>query len=173
MKPNAPDQKSVFLMLSKADMLSILSLSLGVIAIFFSFESLPHYSAVAMLVAAFLDYADGKVARRFGSSSLGTSLDTIADIVSFGVAPAAFLYSLYPGVYAGAAYLTLVIAGALRLSRFSVLPQRKYFSGVPITMNGIVFPLIFYAGLPPYSLPFFALTMSLLMVSRKRIPKLR
>ncbi len=99
--------------------------------------------AVAALVLAFLfDVADGKLARRRHEQSIfGRELDSLADIVSFGVAPVAAAYAL--GMRGGADWLILVFfvgCGVSRLARYNITAARlsneqgkvKYFEGMPI-----------------------------------------
>jgi CDP-diacylglycerol--serine O-phosphatidyltransferase len=97
------------------------------------------WAAIALLVGIVLDVLDGKVARLTRTTTqFGVEFDSLADVVSFGVAPALLLYSwaLTPlgRVGQGAAFL-YVACGALRLARFNVLTgltDRRYFIGLPI-----------------------------------------
>jgi CDP-diacylglycerol--serine O-phosphatidyltransferase len=98
----------------------------------------------AILAAAFLDVADGFAARRLSAqSAIGAELDSLADFLNFGVAPAMLLYDrhLYllggVGWFAAALY---VLATGLRLARFNVrsretieFPDKKWFRGLPST----------------------------------------
>ncbi len=92
-----------------------------------------------IIIAAILDALDGKLARLTGSSSeFGVELDSIADVVSFGVAPAALIYR-YALMDAGKTGLALAFfflaAGALRLARFNVgatTAAKHSFTGLPI-----------------------------------------
>ena len=97
--------------------------------------------ALALIVAAlFFDLADGRVARKLNvASPIGLELDSLADLISFGVAPAMLLYKFrFAGSALGAvAAVAFVLAGAFRLARFNVLsqsgqPATKYFVGMPI-----------------------------------------
>lgn len=98
--------------------------------------------ALTLIVAAlFFDLMDGRVARKLNvSSAIGLELDSLADLVSFGVAPAMLLYKMRfadGGALAIVATLAFVLAGAFRLARFNVLSQQgqpatKYFVGMPI-----------------------------------------
>jgi CDP-diacylglycerol--serine O-phosphatidyltransferase len=97
------------------------------------------WAAVALYVGILLDVLDGKVARLTRTTTrFGVELDSLADVVSFGVAPALLVYAwaLAPlgRVGQGAAFL-YVICGTLRLARFNVLTgltDRRYFIGLPI-----------------------------------------
>jgi CDP-diacylglycerol--serine O-phosphatidyltransferase len=96
-------------------------------------------AAVALIVAGVLDGLDGKIARVTGSTSrFGVEFDSLADLVSFGVAPAVLIYlwALKPyGRMGWAAAFLFVACGALRLARFNVQsgsPGKKWFIGLPI-----------------------------------------
>lgn len=94
-------------------------------------------------VAAVADFCDGLAARALGAySALGKELDSLCDLVSFGVAPAMITYQtiMHYGADTWAAWLTPLIAvsGALRLARFNVSPENNNaFTGLPIPANAI------------------------------------
>lgn len=100
-------------------------------------------AAVAIIIAAFMDGLDGKIARMTGTSSrFGVEFDSLADLVSFGVAPAllVYIFELKPFARIGwvAAFL-FVACGALRLARFNVqvaTTEKRWFTGLPIPMAG-------------------------------------
>jgi len=103
------------------------------------FQEHYFYGAVAILLAAIFDVLDGKVARLAGATSkFGIQYDSLADLVSFGIAPAvlAFSWALRPfGRFGWFAAFLFVVCGALRLARFNVLAavgDTKYFRGLPI-----------------------------------------
>jgi len=111
----------------------------GFWAIISVFQERFFYAATAILLACVFDVLDGKVARLSGASSkFGVQYDSLADLVSFGVAPAvlAFSWALRPYEKFGwlAAFI-FVVCGALRLARFNVMSaagDTKYFKGLPI-----------------------------------------
>ncbi|MFZ5591898.1 MAG: CDP-diacylglycerol--serine O-phosphatidyltransferase, partial [Bacillota bacterium] len=140
-----------------------------------------HLSALMILLAAVLDGLDGRVARRLGiASEFGKELDSLADLVSFGVAPAMLFYGLglgelgWPGLLG---VLLFVLCGALRLARFNVLNIKTYFLGIPITFAGSLVALFALINLSPYVtmhlylMLAFLLLLSWLMVSKIKIPK--
>lgn len=97
------------------------------------------YAAAAILVACVFDALDGKIARFSGSmSKFGIQYDSLADLVSFGLAPAflGFSWALRPyGRFGWLAAFLFVACGALRLARFNVMAaagDTKYFKGLPI-----------------------------------------
>ncbi|NWG01347.1 MAG: CDP-diacylglycerol--serine O-phosphatidyltransferase [Syntrophaceae bacterium] len=111
----------------------------GFWAIISVFQEKFFYAAVAILLACVFDILDGKVARLSGATSkFGVQYDSLADLVSFGIAPAllAFSWALRPyGKFGWLAAFVFVACGALRLARFNVQSSSgevKYFKGLPI-----------------------------------------
>lgn len=119
--------------------ITILGLLCGVYSIILSIEGKFVYGAYALILAALFDGLDGKVARLVrGTSEFGVQLDSLCDVVSFGVAPAIMVYSwvLAPFGRLGLMAMFLFVAcGALRLARFNVQAGKissEYFVGLPI-----------------------------------------
>lgn len=110
-------------------------------------------SALVLVIAVFFDYMDGRVARSLGgSSAFGEELDSLADALSFGAAPAFLIYAKYvaavggtPGAV-GAAFFAL--CGVLRLARFNVMHVVGGFQGLPIPAGGLGLASIVIAGIP-------------------------
>jgi len=117
----------------------------GFYAILASFKGHFIFSAWAILIAVIFDGLDGWVARLTNSTTkFGIQLDSLSDLVAFGVAPAVLIYSWglqpYGRLGWGAAFL-YVICGALRLARYNVqmgTAESKAFVGLPIPAAGIV-----------------------------------
>ncbi len=139
-------------------------------------------AAYCIVVAAFMDGIDGKVARLTGTTSeFGIQYDSLADSVAFGVAPAFLFWSWslhsFERFGVGIAFIFLACA-ALRLARFNVAanaesPQKKFFVGLPSPTAGctLVTFILFSSYLPftPYILPpLLCVGVALLMVSRVR-----
>lgn len=113
----------------------------GMLSLVLSFHG--HFVPAAWLVyfAVFFDFMDGKMARKLGgSSSFGAELDSLADVVSFGVAPAMIMYGAYLqgffGVTGAIAAAFFALCGALRLARFNVQHADDSFQGLPIPAGG-------------------------------------
>jgi CDP-diacylglycerol--serine O-phosphatidyltransferase len=111
----------------------------GFWAIVSVFQERFEYAAYAILLASVFDVLDGKVARLSGATSkFGVQYDSLADLVSFGIAPAllAFSWGLREyGRFGWLAAFLFVVCGALRLARFNVMSasgETKYFKGLPI-----------------------------------------
>ncbi len=113
----------------------------GMLSLALSFHG--HFVPAAWLiyVAVFFDFMDGKMARKLGgSSSFGAELDSLADVVSFGVAPAMVMYGAYLqgffGVTGAIVAAFFALCGALRLARFNVQHADDSFQGLPIPAGG-------------------------------------
>lgn len=171
--------KPIYSLLSLADLVTVLNLLLGFAAAIAFLNGELLVGALLVLVAALGDGADGLVARRAEQSLFGEALDSLADMVAFGVAPALLIYLvLAPWPPAGAALGGGFLAcGALRLARFHLRgPSRDSFQGLPITAGGLAATLFLLAspvGIPAWGLAPWGALLSYLMVSNLRYPKLR
>jgi CDP-diacylglycerol---serine O-phosphatidyltransferase len=135
--------------------LTLLNVCIGLSSIKFALDSKFELSIVAILFAAVFDALDGRVARLLkGTSLVGKELDSLADLISFGVAPAFIMYfwSLNSfGKFGWLLTMIYVVCVTLRLARFNVNSNSEpswkdnYFEGVPSPAGGILIlmPLIF------------------------------
>lgn len=107
------------------------------------------YSPIIILIGAIFDVFDGYLARKLNSTSeLGKELDSLADLVSFGVAPAYLYFQIAPSkewiFYI--APIAIVLGGGYRLAKFNTLASSKYFLGMAIPASGLfIIGLIFAA----------------------------
>jgi CDP-diacylglycerol--serine O-phosphatidyltransferase len=158
--------------------LTALNIVLGVSALISTFNGAFSTAALLIVAALVADGLDGRVARYFNTSSdFGKELDSLCDVVSFGVAPAilAYVFALQEygiiGVLAAAAFAT---CGALRLARFNVNTGvvKGYFMGLPIPASGCVIATYVMLGIKSPSWLLLALTVifAYLMVSTIRYP---
>lgn len=115
--------------------------------------NLIYFSCLFVMAAALSDRFDGKLARKLNATSeIGKQLDSLCDLISFGVAPAVIAWKLHfataslliPGGNIIIYILALVfpIAGAIRLARFNVQDDSTVFVGIPITLAGSVLTLL-------------------------------
>jgi len=142
-------------------------------------------AALAIGIAVVLDGIDGRLARMTGSTSdFGLQLDSLADIISFGIAPALLVYSWGLedfGNFARFSAFVFLICGAMRLARFNAQVQEmKHFAGLPIPAGaGMVAATVhFFQVLPDSTLFKVALVamtyiLSFLMISTIRYPSLK
>ena len=168
------------------NLITLLALCAGLTAIRLAVESKLDLALAAIVFAALLDGIDGRVARLLkGTSRFGAELDSLADFVNFGVAPALILYfwGLHELKSAGwIAALVFALCAALRLARFNVMiddPNKpawadNFFTGIPAPLGAmtVLLPIYLYFlgvsnGLVTIWLTFFyTLAIALLMVSR-------
>ncbi|MHC1684247.1 MAG: CDP-diacylglycerol--serine O-phosphatidyltransferase [Clostridiaceae bacterium] len=161
------------------------NLSCGVFSIIMLFQSNIKMACIFILLAGFIDRYDGKVARFLDvSSELGKELDSLADLVSFGVAPALLNFTLYNlNKFSLIGYLIVAIfpiAGAYRLARYNTTQFDGVFTGVPITLAGSFMAiysliLVFTIETPErltYLTVVLMLLFSYLMVSKIKFSKL-
>ncbi len=113
-----------------------------------------HYQPAAWLImaAVFFDAMDGKMARSLGgSTAFGVELDSLADVVSFGAAPALLFYAVFLwgwlGIVGALAAAFFGLCGALRLARFNVCHAPGPFQGLPIPAGGLFLASLVMGGL--------------------------
>jgi len=121
------------------NIITIGNLLCGLSAIAFALKHEPLLSAHMIFFGMVLDFLDGKIARFTHSvSHIGTYLDSIADIVSFGIAPVILTYVLCPADYKkGISFFLFLYAasGVFRLVRYTLnskIKRKETFSGIPI-----------------------------------------
>ncbi|GGJ01280.1 CDP-diacylglycerol--serine O-phosphatidyltransferase [Alicyclobacillus cellulosilyticus] len=161
--------------------LTVFNLVLGFIALLISTYA-PADAALLVVAGMVLDGLDGRAARWLqAESEFGKELDSLSDIVTFGVAPAFIMYHL---VLRSLGWFGVVIAvlfpvcGALRLARFNIQHKRgNDFVGLPITAaGGILATMALYKDLLDAAwvvMPMAMVVLALLMVSRTRYPNLK
>jgi len=157
------------------------NLFLGVLAIIFTFNDKADVAAVLVIVAMLLDGLDGRVARALNvQSEFGKELDSLSDVISFGVAPAFIMYYVaFLDINSYAAWVITAIfpiCGAIRLARFNVIAGVPgYFIGLPIpAAGGILSTLaLFHSDVNVYILMFSTVLLSYLMVSRLKYPNFK
>jgi CDP-diacylglycerol---serine O-phosphatidyltransferase len=168
------------------NLITLLALCAGLTAIRLAVEDKLDLALAAIVFAALLDGIDGRIARMLkGTSRFGAELDSLADFVNFGVAPALILYfwGLHELKSAGwIVALVFAICAGLRLARFNVMmddPNKplwagNFFTGIPAPAGAITVLLPIYLGFlgVPVSLItiwltfFYTLAIAFLMVSR-------
>ncbi len=148
------------------DYVTLLSGIAAVIAMFQAIEQHFALAALLMLASVICDYLDGKIARAVNrqNKQFGSVLDTVTDIVSFGVAPVVFAYCVgMTSPLHMIVLLAFVVAALLRLARFHAMPYSETsFTGMPVTYNSVFIPLVYF-GLTSASLERY-LTSVLLVV---------
>lgn len=162
--------------------LTVGNLVLGLIALVLSYRGFTSDAALLVVIGMVLDGLDGRAARFFhAESEFGKELDSLSDIVTFGVTPAFIMYNVvlqYQGWVGIAIAVLFPVAGALRLARFNVQKMStKYFVGLPITAaGGILATMTLYRNLltpAEVILPIGMLILAVLMVSNVRYPNFK
>jgi CDP-diacylglycerol--serine O-phosphatidyltransferase len=168
------------------NVITLLALCAGLTAIRVAFEGRLELALAAIVFAALLDGIDGRIARMIkGTSRFGAELDSLADFVNFGCAPALILYFWGLNQIAAVGWiaaLVFAICAGLRLARFNVMiddPNKpawagNFFTGIPAPAGAITVMLPIYLNLLglPVNLGvvwltfFYVLAIALLMVSR-------
>lgn len=157
--------------------ITLTNLLLGVVSLIYTVEREFTMAALMILLAMILDGMDGKLARRLdASSAFGKELDSLSDLVSFGVAPAilVFVSKLSTlGLIGLIIALAFALCGAIRLARFNVLDITTHFLGIPITAAGSLMALMVLLGgkIPFLSYPLIMVGLSYLMISNIKFPK--
>lgn len=140
------------------NLITLLAICAGVTGVRLAFEGRFKTAVTLVLVAAFLDGIDGRAARALkATSKFGAQMDSLADIVNFGVAPALVLYAWVTdqaGTIGWIAALLYIIACGLRLARFNVMSedaerpawQTDFFVGVPAPAGALLLLLPAYLG---------------------------
>ncbi|MDA1197193.1 MAG: CDP-diacylglycerol--serine O-phosphatidyltransferase [Nanoarchaeota archaeon] len=160
-------------LLKLPDYLTLLNILMGLACILFASSDDFLLASIFLILAVVFDYLDGKAARWQGPDrDFGKQLDSLADTISFGVAPAIFGYSLIQTPLAKIIFALFIFAGVLRLARYNIMEFTGDFAGMPITVNGVVIPLLFFTGVPVLYYPYVYLFLALAMISPLKIKKM-
>tara|TARA_B100000131_G_scaffold3866_1_gene4017 strand:+ start:852 stop:1649 length:798 start_codon:yes stop_codon:yes gene_type:complete len=137
------------------NILTLIGVCIGLTSIKFAFDGKFELSILAVIVAGIIDGLDGRIARLIkGTSKVGKELDSLTDVISFGVAPAFIMYFWSMSEIGRLGWLIsiiYVVCVALRLARFNVNSEAEpswrdnFFEGIPSPAGGILvlMPLIY------------------------------
>ena len=167
------------------NMLTLIGVCIGLTSIRFALSGEFHLAIIAIVFAALIDGLDGRIARMIkGTSKVGKELDSLTDMISFGVAPAFIMYFWMLntlGKFGWLLSLIYVICVALRLARFNISSNQEpswrdnFFEGVPSPAGGILVLLPLILSLSDFSLsglnyelvtPIFFVITSFLLISK-------
>jgi len=167
------------------NILTLIGVCIGLSSIKFALDSKYEIAVIAIFFAALIDGLDGRIARLIkGTSKVGKELDSLTDVISFGVAPAFIMYfwSLNNlGKFGWLLCLIYVVCVVLRLARFNVHSNEEaswkdnFFEGVPSPAGGILvlMPLIYSLSELKFLninynfiVPVFFILVSLLLISK-------
>ncbi len=163
----------IYHLIKFSDIFTLGNAVLGLAAIFFAINKDYPSMAISLFLAAIADYFDGRLARKLNQQNVfGKELDSLADTISFGVAPAIFGFSLIQTNLAMASFTIFLFCGILRLARYNIMNVTHGFEGMPITLNGIIIPLIFLLKINPVFYPYIYILLGVLMVSNIKFKKI-
>lgn len=174
-----PRLREIPLRLVIPNLVTVLAICAGLSGVRLAFEGRFELAVAMVLLAAFLDGVDGRLARMMkATSKFGAQMDSLADIVNFGVAPALVVYAYLldqARSLGWIAALIYVIAAGLRLARFNVMIEREikapwqneFFVGVPAPMGAMLVLLPVYLGFlgvePSKTFAYFAAAYTVLI----------
>ena len=153
-----PRLREIPLRMMVPNLITVLAICAGLSGIRLAFEGRYELAVGMVLLAAFLDGIDGRVARMMrATSNFGVQMDSLADIINFGVAPALVLYVYILDQVRSIGWIAALIyaiSAGLRLARFNVMADRpnkpkwlsEYFVGVPAPAGALLVLLPVYAG---------------------------
>ena len=155
------------------NMITLCNLACGVLSVFaaIAFQE-PVQAALLICLGILFDFFDGMTARLLKvSSPLGKELDSLADVVTSGVAPAAILYSLtyYPMIDCGKpwlaiAFLLIPLFAAYRLAKFNIDTRQSHsFLGLPVPSQALVWVGVALSAFTSHLSPFILIAVSLLL----------
>jgi len=176
--------ESIYRLIKLPDLVTLINALLGFTAVLMMVQSPLNvcYASILIVLAVIADGLDGAIARSMEYGVLGENLDSLADMISFGLAPAVIAYAILAPQYhnmicvVGGAFLA---CGILRLARFNAISAKDGFVGLPITTSGlavVLYVLVFYdMGWLLFSHGLLALMsiLALLMISRVYYPKIK
>lgn len=125
------------------NMFTLGNLSCGIISLLMTCQGNYKLASLFVILAALLDRYDGRVARALKvSSDIGKELDSLSDLISFGVAPALLVFMMNNmsdlKILGYATLIIFPVAGAYRLARYNISSFSGVFSGIPITCAGML-----------------------------------
>ncbi len=164
---------------------TLVGVCIGLSSIKFAFDGNFQFSVIAIIVAGIIDGLDGRIARLIkGTSKVGKELDSLTDVISFGVAPAFIMYFWKLNELGRIGWficLIYVVAVALRLARFNVNSleepswKSNFFEGIPSPAGGILVLMPLFLSLSEFNfsglnfnliVPILFVAISLLLISK-------
>jgi len=175
--------------------LTYLSVVSALFGIYFAFAGYITHAIICLMLSGIFDTFDGRVAslkkRNEQEKNYGIQIDAMADLISFGVAPAVIGYAVWQandafGITSAIIASAYVLAALIRLAHFNVTEtesqnkneKRKYFEGLPSTTIAVIIPLVFsicnILDAPFYlAYKIMLVSVAVLFVVRVKLPKPR
>jgi CDP-diacylglycerol---serine O-phosphatidyltransferase len=161
---------------------TLANLFCGFLALGLAAEGEYKNAAILIIIGMMFDSMDGRMARMLKvNSEMGLELDSLADVVTFGVAPAMLTFNIWFEDYEifGLVFTGLFpLFGAYRLARFNITSSKTslpYFIGVPITAAGgiVTFIVLLHNWVPGFVVALVLIVLSFLMISNIKIPSFK
>ena len=140
-------------LLSIADYISLINAIFGFISLTMIYIGEIRIAFSFILLAILADGLDGIIARKTHESKLGEYFDSMADMISFGIAPAFFVFSIYyndcscffnKNVLLFSILIFFVSLSIIRLASFPIMKNKKFFIGLPVPSSAIILIIIAY-----------------------------
>ncbi len=168
-----------------------LALASGVFGIYAAFEGYTFVAVICLLISGILDMFDGRIAatkvRTDDEKKFGIQIDSLCDLISFGVLPTAIGYSLgLNDPLFIILFIIFILNAQIRLAYFNVdemkrqsetAEKRKFYTGLPVTMSAAIFPSVYIFASPFGSTALtvayaaFLIICALLFVAKVKLPK--
>lgn len=175
-------QTNIIKMMGVADIASILNATSGMLAIIAAHYQNSILTAFLLILAVIFDAIDGPLARKYPSPTkkvFGETIDSLADVISFGVAPAIILFELYNQPLMIIVSIIILACGILRLSRYNTIITEqegptKIFIGLPIPVTSFTLSLLIFSQIQEQIIILILmLVIAILMVSSLKYPKIK
>lgn len=175
-------QTNIIKMIGVADIASILNATSGMLAILAAHNNNTILTAFLLILSVIFDAIDGPLARKYPSPTknvFGETIDSLADVISFGVAPAVILFQLYNHPLMIIVSILVLACGILRLSRYNTIITEqegptKIFIGLPIPVTSFTLSLILFSKIhEQLIILILMLIIAILMVSSLEYPKIK
>jgi len=164
--------------LDKKDWFTLANACAGFLAIIIATNYWAWAPFALVCLAIVFDTLDGWAARRSKPNAFGMHLDSLADAVSFGVAPAFIVFKAFAGFYSSwagllflAAAIAFVLAALLRLARFNTKKKKGHYQGLPSPIAALLVLVVCYAS--PALSPAWLVCGAALMLGPFKVPKPR
>lgn len=172
-------------LLSFADGVSLINGCLGFLAVIVLFTNINtqdvlRISFSLILLALLADGLDGIIARKTRASELGEYLEAMADMISMGIAPSAFVFKIYYTTISSelftqilliSALILFVICSIIRLSSFHLMKNKAYFIGIPASASTIFLLVAAYFEIDIFYVLLLIVILSFATISHIRFPK--
>ena len=168
-------QKSIPKIMTLPDYVTCLNLLSGLLSIYLAIHGDYNLAAFLLLAGVFFDSIDGFLARALKKESkFGAELDSLSDLVTFGVAPMVLIATYYNTTWLSLLVVLIPVCGALRLARHNINRHltKGYLIGLPITFSGLTIPLLIVFDADKIIAGVLVVALSLFYVSTRRVNRI-